>query len=58
MEIEFRKLENNFAKSEQIRKQQKKIIENLRTKNWATNKAERSPLLLIFVTFMIQINKV
>ena len=30
MEIEMRKLETNFTKSEQIRKQQKKIIEGLK----------------------------
>jgi hypothetical protein len=33
MEIEFHKLSANFAKSEQIRKQQKRIIETLKPKS-------------------------
>lgn len=32
MEIEFKELKKNFAKSELIRAQQKKIIETLKTK--------------------------
>lgn len=32
MEIEFRELKKNFAKSETIRTQQKKIIESLKSK--------------------------
>jgi hypothetical protein len=37
MEIQFKKMESQFRKSEQIRIEQKKIIENLRNK--ATNNA-------------------
>ena len=34
MEIEYKKLQNNFSKSEKVRKQQKKIIDSLRSRPW------------------------